>query len=249
MKILRSFTIVILLVAGCSYPTTEQGTDQNQVQVPDQGPIETPQVDTNAELIDVLKRHGVSSKRIDRGVLVTISDVAFEFDSSNLSVVARTKLYNVSTALNDPRFADLPIAIEGYTDSRGSNKYNLELSNKRAKAVERELVFSNVAEQRITARGFGGARPLAPNNNSDGTDNPQGRAKNRRVEIVIPSPNYESLISEPVTPEPSATGPAPRSTPQADPVAKTWDQISQTVKDKFKEILENPRTQTPNPTR
>lgn len=232
MKTLRSF-IIILTVAGCSSLTTEQVDDQDPVQVPEQ-----PEVDTNAELIEVLKRHRIISKRIDRGVLITIPDVDFEFDSYNISVLARTNLHSVSAAVNDPRFVDLPVSIEGYTDSRGSKRYNLELSTKRAKAIERELVFSNIAEHRITTRGLGSTRPLAPNSNPDGTDNPQGRAKNRRVEIVIVNPNNESLISEPATPEPpTTTESTPPSEPRVNPITKTWDTITETITRKFKEIF------------
>jgi outer membrane protein OmpA-like peptidoglycan-associated protein len=80
------------------------------------------------------------------------------------------------------------IILEGHTDNLGTDKYNLELSQKRAEAVRQHLIQAGaVAEARISATGFGSARPVAPNKTNDGKDNPDGRAQNRRVEIIIMS--------------------------------------------------------------
>ena len=80
------------------------------------------------------------------------------------------------------------IILEGHTDSLGTDKYNLELSQKRAEAVRQHLIQAGaVAEEKISATGFGSAKPVAPNKTNEGKDNPEGRAQNRRVEIIIMS--------------------------------------------------------------
>jgi len=80
------------------------------------------------------------------------------------------------------------IILEGYTDNTGPDTYNLELSQKRAEAVRQHLIQAGaVAEARILATGFGQTKPIAPNKTKEGKDNPEGRAQNRRVEIIIMS--------------------------------------------------------------
>jgi OOP family OmpA-OmpF porin len=80
------------------------------------------------------------------------------------------------------------IMLEGHTDNIGQDKYNLELSQKRADAIRKHLIQAGaVDEVRISATGFGSARPVTPNKTKDRKDNPEGRAQNRRVEIIIMS--------------------------------------------------------------
>ena len=78
--------------------------------------------------------------------------------------------------------------IDGYTDAIGGSEYNQKLSEGRANSVKQWLTtqggISAVAQQ---TRGFGKAHPVAPNIRPDGSDNPEGRAKNRRVEVIIPT--------------------------------------------------------------
>jgi outer membrane protein OmpA-like peptidoglycan-associated protein len=75
--------------------------------------------------------------------------------------------------------------VEGHTDSIGGDTYNQKLSERRAENVASALENGGVSTQRVTAKGYGKRYPVAPNTNSDGTDNSAGRAKNRRVEVVI----------------------------------------------------------------
>jgi outer membrane protein OmpA-like peptidoglycan-associated protein len=78
------------------------------------------------------------------------------------------------------------VLIEGHTDSKGSPDLNLELSKRRAEAVKDWLVKKKrIPKSIITTRGFGETKPVAPNTNPDGSDNPQGRQQNRRVEITV----------------------------------------------------------------
>jgi outer membrane protein OmpA-like peptidoglycan-associated protein len=78
------------------------------------------------------------------------------------------------------------ITIDGYTDAKGADAYNLQLSEKRAASVKSWLVQKGgVDGKRIKTKGWGKANPVAPNTNPDGSDNPEGRQKNRRVEITV----------------------------------------------------------------
>lgn len=80
------------------------------------------------------------------------------------------------------------IIVRGHTDSRGSDLQNLKASQKRAEVVRDYLVERGVEAGRITAISLGERRPIAPNANLDGSDNPEGRAKNRRVTVEVKLP-------------------------------------------------------------
>lgn len=89
----------------------------------------------------------------------------------------------------DPVFAlGGPITIWGHSDSSGSDASNLIASRKRAEAARDYLVQKGVAAERITVIALGEARPIAPNRKLDGSDDPEGRDKNRRVEIKVDLP-------------------------------------------------------------
>jgi outer membrane protein OmpA-like peptidoglycan-associated protein len=77
------------------------------------------------------------------------------------------------------------VLIEGHTDGKGSDSYNQGLSERRAVAVKTALVVGGLQEARLNVRGFGKTRPVAPNQTPDGADDPDGRQRNRRVEVVI----------------------------------------------------------------
>jgi outer membrane protein OmpA-like peptidoglycan-associated protein len=78
------------------------------------------------------------------------------------------------------------VAIEGHTDGRGADDYNQKLSEARAASVKQWLVANAQANgANFAIRGWGKTKPVAPNAKPDGADDPEGRAKNRRVEIVV----------------------------------------------------------------
>jgi len=105
-------------------------------------------------------------------------DVLFDFDKADLKSSAYPILDEGVTVLeNNP---GLNIEIQGYTDSTGSEDYNLKLSQRRAESVKNFLVNRGIDPGRLTAKGYGSANPVASN------DTPEGRAKNRRVEFRAP---------------------------------------------------------------
>jgi outer membrane protein OmpA-like peptidoglycan-associated protein len=77
------------------------------------------------------------------------------------------------------------VRIEGHTDGKGAAAYNQKLSERRAAAVQKWLAEREGLRVKFATRGFGATKPVAPNAKPDGSDDPDGRQKNRRVEIVF----------------------------------------------------------------
>lgn len=120
-----------------------------------------------------------SVKQEERGMVITLSGaVLFASGQSELLASAQAKLSEVSDALTQHN-PDSAIVVEGHTDSQGKPDFNVELSAKRAQAVRDYLASHGVASDRIRAVGLGFSRPIADNKT------PEGRANNRRVEIIV----------------------------------------------------------------
>jgi outer membrane protein OmpA-like peptidoglycan-associated protein len=114
-------------------------------------------------------------------------DVLFDYDKAVLKPAAEEALKKVAVVLS--QFPESSVTVEGYTDAKGGKSVNLPLSRERALSVKEWLARNgNVPAARITAKGFGEDNPVAPNTNADGTDNPAGRALNRRVTIIVEKP-------------------------------------------------------------
>lgn len=158
----------------------EHATQEQQRQLEQQ----RQELARNRELLEELKRRNLEARETERGVVVNLPDVLFEFDKASLTSDARVKIRNIAEVLNS-QARDREVAVEGHTDSIGSEAYNQRLSKRRAEAVAIGLENAGVSNRRIATRGFGERYPAAPNSNVDGTDNPAGRAKNRRVEVII----------------------------------------------------------------
>jgi len=116
--------------------------------------------------------------------LTLAADILFDFDKATIRPDAKAALDRVAEII---RKNSAGVArIEGFTDSKGRADYNLSLSTQRALAVQRWLTErERLPAAALSAQGLGATRFAAPNTNPDGTDNPSGRQKNRRVEIVI----------------------------------------------------------------
>jgi len=132
-----------------------------------------------AQAMADLQKIAQSVKKEDRGMVITFSGgVLFKTGAYELQPGAMVQLNQVADALvkNSP---DSKIVVEGHTDSQGSAATNKDLSQKRADAVAQYLVGRGIAADRVTAAGIGQDRPVADNNSIE------GRAQNRRVEIVV----------------------------------------------------------------
>jgi outer membrane protein OmpA-like peptidoglycan-associated protein len=121
---------------------------------------------------------GLKSAQTERGWVLTLrNDALFESGSSTLKPGARGPMDSLADFMN--RYPEREIAIEGFTDSTGTNEANRRLSESRAAAVKSALVARGIEPSRIDSRGYGPAFPVASN------ETPTGRQQNRRVEIVI----------------------------------------------------------------
>ena len=112
------------------------------------------------------------------------ADVLFDFDKYTLRPSARQALDDAAEMIRAK--AKGTIRITGYTDAKGNDKYNKKLSERRAKAVRDYLVKeAGLRGMSFRTEGLGAENPVAPNAKPDGSDDPEGRQKNRRVEIVM----------------------------------------------------------------
>jgi outer membrane protein OmpA-like peptidoglycan-associated protein len=138
---------------------------------------------TTRSIESVLKDLG--AKVTDQEIRIELAaDVLFDFDKHDLRPEAVPSLEKVAAVLRAR--AASPVTIEGHTDGKGSDAYNQPLSEKRAQAVREWLVKKGGASAaKITTKGWGKAKPLVPNARPDGSDDPEGRKKNRRVEITV----------------------------------------------------------------
>jgi outer membrane protein OmpA-like peptidoglycan-associated protein len=111
------------------------------------------------------------------------ADVLFDFDKAVIRPDAAKVLAQAADVLR--RHSKRRAVIEGHTDGRGRDDYNQRLSERRAQAVKQWLQKREDLKMSLATKGWGAKRPVAPNAKPDGSDDPEGRQKNRRVEIVI----------------------------------------------------------------
>jgi outer membrane protein OmpA-like peptidoglycan-associated protein len=121
---------------------------------------------------------GAEIQRIGEGIKITFdSGILFDIDKSNLRPVSETNLTKLATILN--KYPDTNILIEGHTDNTGTNDYNMALSKDRAQSVSSYLATVDVKSARFSIAGYGETQPIVTN------DSPEGRQKNRRVDIAV----------------------------------------------------------------
>ena len=114
------------------------------------------------------------------------ADVLFDFDKADILPKAQSALKQVADVIREKAKGRGAVTIEGHTDAKGSDAYNQRLSERRAEAVKSWLATrEGLKDVSFTTRGFGATKPVAPNKKRDGSDDPEGRQKNRRVEIVV----------------------------------------------------------------
>ena len=170
--------------AGALVGDRLQQRDQQLTEQQQQVDQQRQEIARNQQLIDELKKKNLEARETERGVVVNLPDVLFEFGKADLTGDARMKVRNISEVL-DNQAKNRRVSVEGHTDSIGSDAYNQQLSERRAENVAGALEKDGVSAQRVTVKGYGKRYPVAPNTTPDGADNPAGRAKNRRVEVVI----------------------------------------------------------------
>ena len=115
--------------------------------------------------------------------IFVLDNIYFELDQHNINAAAAKELDKLVQILVDN--PEIRIEMGSHTDSIASNEYNLALSKRRAESTVNYLISKGISAERLVARGYGEEKPVARNTNPDGTDNPEGRARNRRTEFKI----------------------------------------------------------------
>jgi outer membrane protein OmpA-like peptidoglycan-associated protein len=153
--------------------------------------------------IDVDTRGITQSQLVSKNVIVVkkpkgpirIPNIQYAFGKSD--IVESSKLAIDSTVLKlmlaNP---EIIIEIQSHTDGKGTEIYNEKLSQKRAEGLVKYLLGKGIAPIRLRAKGYGESKPIAPNEDADGSDNPEGRAKNRRTDFKIVGTIDDELIND-----------------------------------------------------
>lgn len=161
--------------AGCAAEGSEPPSDL-KMQVLD---LVFKVEDIGGKVLDLQMKETDTEIRIELA-----ADVLFDFDKADIRRDARNALKQVGDIIREK--AKGTVRIEGHTDSKGSDTYNQKLSEKRANSVKDWLVRNEgLKNVRFATAGFGAKKPAVSNTKSDGSDDPEGRQKNRRVDIVI----------------------------------------------------------------
>jgi outer membrane protein OmpA-like peptidoglycan-associated protein len=176
--------------AGARTQEQQSGADRRAPSEPSTGRERAP-LDYGSKLIaDVSDLQGLitdlGGRVTDREIIIELpADVLFDFDKAEIRPDAVPTLEKLARLIKQS--GDGVIQVNGHTDSIGADAYNVGLSERRAASVATWLTTNGgIAAGRLEAKGFGKTRPVAANRNPDGSDNPEGRQKNRRVEVIIP---------------------------------------------------------------
>ncbi len=199
------FLLGLMLIPGVTHAHGSPAwMTQRHTTVPDKPgkSIRGPATDKEKTTISPKNHTRKLSKEVDKllnglgarqkGNIIQVSlpgDICFDYNKWSLQKPAEKTLRKLVEVIQSLKVKK--ILVVGYTDSKGSKAYNLALSLRRANAIKLWLrTKGGLSHAKIITKGLGAANPVAPNTNPDGSDNPKGRAKNRRVEIYI------SLIEE-----------------------------------------------------
>lgn len=141
------------------------------------------QADLATERAEALQREleNLQAEETERGLVLTLGDVLFDTAEAQLKPGADATIEQLAQFMNE--YPDRRLLIEGHTDSRGDDAYNQTLSKQRADAVRTALQSAGISSERLKAEGLGEAYPVASN------DTQAGRQQNRRVNIIVSSPD------------------------------------------------------------
>jgi len=173
--------------------------------------LERAKQELEGKLTDAMKEIA-QVKEEKRGLIISLSDILFDSGKATLLQGTQRQLAQLGKILSG--YSDRRIIVEGHTDNVGGNAFNLQLSEARAESVRNALIEQGVSPNLISAVGYGQSKPVASN------DTRQGRAQNRRVEIVVlnpPSPSAPSGETASATAGPETTPPSASAVPQASP--------------------------------
>jgi len=125
----------------------------------------------------------IELKKADIGTKIILNNIFFDFNQASLRPESVSELNRMVEQLKN--YKSLKIEIAGHTDNVGGADYNKKLSEERANTVLEYLNNKGISKDRLTAKGYGMNKPVAENKKEDGTDNPEGRQLNRRIEFEV----------------------------------------------------------------
>jgi len=135
-----------------------------------------PETDTTFQVV-------IRMEKVELNKTYAVENIYYDFDKFNIRDDAAEELDKFVEVLNDnPK---IKVELGSHTDSKGNDEYNQKLSQQRAESAVKYLISKGISPARITAKGYGESQPIEPNENPDGTDNPEGRQRNRRTEFKV----------------------------------------------------------------
>ena len=139
---------------------------------------------TNGKILkDTLYNAGICLQPFEKNKPIVIKNILYDFNKATLRPESEVVLNELVTIMNDnPKIV---IELGSHTDSIGSEKYNLKLSQARAQSCVDYIISKGINDKRILAKGYGKSKPIAPNSLPNGKDNPDGRQLNRRTEFTV----------------------------------------------------------------
>ena len=177
---LRDFSWLLLCaiaLSGCA-----------KIHVEPAAELPAPAKTDNELLVSIANDYGLVADESERGVRIYLPKLSFEYNSADLSSEAVSKIHFVALIVNSDLAMGRGVIVSGHADSLGTAQNNLKVSRLRAQVVTERLLSHGVKPVRLAQEWHGDERPIIPNQLADGSDNPEGRAVNRRVEIIILNP-------------------------------------------------------------
>ena len=173
-----SILAAIMLLTACNGPT--ETSPEALPRDAEEGPIDesTPSVSILRPGIERPEPAATQAALEPLSATIGFADGGTELDAEAVSALEKI-LASEQLALGGP------ITLRSHSDSAGSDKVNLEFSQRRGLAVARWLIDQGVADDRVTVIAFGEQNPVQPNAKADGSPNKEGRAANRRVEVTV----------------------------------------------------------------
>lgn len=181
---MRPATWIVLLLASASALTAQESKPASELKGNVVDLIFTVQdlggeaQDLGGKVQDLQIKETATEVRIELA-----ADVLFDFDKADIKPQAQQALKQAASVIREK--AKSTVRIEGHTDAKGSDPYNQKLSLRRANSVKDWLVQKEgLKNMKFSTAGHGAKKPVASNSKSDGSDDPEGRQKNRRVDII-----------------------------------------------------------------
>lgn len=193
-RFIEGFLLLLIVGFGCTQASVVSAqNDPAAALAKQQAELERQRIQLEQKNLDLQQkelelekaRQEFETQQNSRSLSMNLSgDVLFDYDKAFLKPEAEQALKKVAIVLS--QFPQSQVTVEGYTDSKGASSANLQLARERAQAVKDWLVKNGgVPAANISTKGLGEQFPIAPNTNADGSDNPVGRALNRRVSIIV----------------------------------------------------------------